>query len=48
MQSIPGVIDAQSGYANFTGQADAVHSLRRNGNPGVRISDGHLRMTPDR
>ena len=36
MQSIPGVIDAQSGYANGTGQADANYSAVCAGNTAFR------------
>ncbi len=36
MQSIPGVIDAQSGYANGTGQADANYPTVCAGNTGFR------------
>ena len=36
MQSIPGVIDAQSGYANGTGAADANYSAVCEGNTGFR------------
>ncbi len=36
MQSIPGVIDAQSGYANGTGQADANYPAVCAGNTGFR------------
>ncbi len=36
MQSIPGVIDAQSGYANGTGEADANYSAVCTGETGFR------------
>ena len=36
MQSIPGVIDAQSGYANGTGEADANYSAVCSGKTGFR------------
>lgn len=36
MQSIPGVIDAQSGYANGTGQADANYATVSTGQTGFR------------
>ena len=36
MQSIPGVIDAQSGYANGTGAQDAQYETVINGNTGFR------------
>ncbi|MBQ6720467.1 MAG: peptide-methionine (S)-S-oxide reductase MsrA, partial [Oscillospiraceae bacterium] len=36
MQSIPGVIDAQSGYANGTGEADANYSAVCAGDTGFR------------
>ncbi|MCI7474708.1 MAG: peptide-methionine (R)-S-oxide reductase MsrB [Clostridiales bacterium] len=36
MQSIPGVIDAQSGYANGTGQADANYRTVSTGETGFR------------
>ena len=36
MQSIPGVIDAQSGYANGTGEADANYSAVCVGDTGFR------------
>lgn len=36
MQSIPGVIDAQSGYANGTGQADADYRMVCTGKTGFR------------
>lgn len=36
MQSIPGVIDAQSGYANGTGEADANYHQVSRGNTGFR------------
>ena len=36
MQSIPGVIDAQSGYANGTGAKDAVYETILGGNTGFR------------
>lgn len=36
MQSIPGVIDAQSGYANGTGKTDANYSAVCGGNTGFR------------
>jgi len=36
MQSIPGVIDAQSGYANGTGEEDAVYDTILGGKTGFR------------
>ena len=36
MQSIPGVIDAQSGYANGTGKADAKYQTILGGKTGFR------------
>jgi len=36
MQSIPGVIDAQSGYANGTGEEDAVYEIILGGETGFR------------
>lgn len=36
MQSIPGVIDAQSGYANGTGEKDAVYETILRGDTGFR------------
>ena len=36
MQSIPGVIDAESGYANGTGEADASYQIVRAGGTGFR------------
>ena len=36
MQSIPGVIDAQSGYANGTGEEDAIYRTVCSGNTGFR------------
>jgi len=36
MQSIPGVIDAQSGYANGTGEEDAVYETIMEGDTGFR------------
>ena len=36
MQSIPGVIDAQSGYANGTGEQDAVYETILRGDTGFR------------
>ena len=36
MQSIPGVLDAQSGYANGTGAKDAVYETILKGNTGFR------------
>ena len=36
MQSIPGVIDAQSGYANGTGEQDAVYEIVLRGDTGFR------------
>ena len=36
MQSIPGVLDAQSGYANGTGEADANYKKVIQGNTGFR------------
>jgi len=36
MQSVPGVIDAQSGYANGTGEQDAVYETILKGKTGFR------------
>jgi len=36
MQSIPGVIDAQSGYANGTNEKDAVYETILRGDTGFR------------
>ena len=36
MQSIPGVIDAESGYANGTGKSDAKYSIITGGRTGFR------------
>ena len=47
MQSIPGVIDAQSGYANGTCEADAIIGLSAKGTPASGRPCGWS-MTPGR
>ena len=45
MQSLPGVIDAQSGYANGTGEADASYQKVLTGTTGYcHISPGEIRL----